>query len=147
MPFFSSAQEFPRWNKADFEIKSIPIEIQRIDHVFLWETDYFFNLPEVNFLSIDSDRKQQVDMLAVIDKTERNKIRRQVDLGSPIPEFQKEKKGVQFSVEPTYRRDNSFNANNLSNNPYFVSPLLYDYYRNNYHTRRNSITISTTPDN
>ncbi|MCH4823750.1 hypothetical protein ML462_11270 [Gramella lutea] len=122
--YFTQAQEY--WDKEDFEISNRSIENSWREIGFSWQTESNFNLPDGSFLHLRPDiQKDQVDMLAVIDKTNRNKIERKIDLGSPLPQRKKEKKIFEISGDFETR-----DPNDNFMNPYFSSP--YNQSRLNY---------------
>lgn len=123
---FAHGQEY--WNPKDFEIGNRGIENTWRDYGFTWQTDSNFDLPNGNFLDLKDDfQKQQVDMLAVITKTNRNKIQRKVDLGSPLPEREREKKTIQFRTEAVQRDQNDIFNDPLRNNPFYRNTNYYNY--------------------
>ena len=126
-----SAQEY--WNKEDFEIGNRGIENTWREFSFNWQEPSSFNLPDGSFLHLSNEiQKDQVDMLAVIDKTNRSKIKMVVDLGSPVPQRKQEKKVFQFSGNVEAR-----DQNDPFTNPYFYNPFLNTYnQRSGFGTRR-----------
>lgn len=122
--FSMEAQEY--WDREDFEIGNRGIENTWREFGFVWQTDSSFDLPDGSFLHLKNEvQKKQVDMLAIIDKSNRNKIQREIDLGSPLPRSNKEKK--LFEVTGEVR---PYDRNDVFHNPYFANPFL-----NNYNTR------------
>ncbi len=128
------AQEY--WDRKDFEIGNRGIENSWREIGFSWQTESKFDLPDGSFLHLrDNIQKDQVDMLAVIDKANRNKVQREIDLGSPLPQRKKEKK--LFEISGDFRERD---PNDIYLNPYFSSPLnqngfnnrRYSPYRYNY---------------
>ena len=120
------AQEY--WDRKDFEIGNRAIENSWREIGFTWQTESQFNLPDGSFLHLkNSIQKEQVDMLAVIDKANRNKVQREIDLGSPLPQRKpKEKKLFEISGELRER-----DPNDIFMNPYFSNP----YYQNRFNNR------------
>ncbi len=73
-------------------------------------------------------------MLAVIDKTNRNRVQREVNLGSPLPQ-QKEKEKKLFEITGDFKvRD----PNEVILNPYYPGPFLHNYSQRTFNTRRYS---------
>ena len=119
--FGASSQEY--WDREDFEIGKRSIENSWREIGFTWQTESSFNISDGSFLHLKNyDQKQQVDMLAVIDKTNRTRVERKIDLGSPLPYVQREKKFIEVSVEPRFR-----DQNDVFTNPYFANPFLNNY--------------------
>ncbi|MCM8570541.1 hypothetical protein NE848_14190 [Gramella jeungdoensis] len=116
-----NAQEY--WDREDFEIGNRGIENTWREYGFVWQTESTFNLPDGSFLHLKNEvQKKQVDMLAIIDRSNRNKIQREIDLGSPLPKSNKEKK--LFEVTGEVR---AYDRNDVFNNPYFANPFLNNY--------------------
>lgn len=127
-----SAQEY--WNREDFEIGNRSIENTWKEVGFTWQTESRFQLPEVNFLEKKVDvQKKQVNMLAVIDEVNRKKVERKVDLGSPIPREEKDRKTFEVSLERRLRDDG-----NIFSNPYYANPFLNNYHYRGFGARRYS---------
>ncbi|GAA4320738.1 hypothetical protein GCM10023115_47930 [Pontixanthobacter gangjinensis] len=133
-----NAQEY--WEREDFEISNRSIENTWREFSFTWQQPSSFKLPDGSFLHLNSQvQDEQVDMLAVIDKTNRNRVERKIDLGSPLPRQKKEKK--LFEISGDFRtRD----QDDIFMNPYYSSPFIqnnngrilnyrrYSPYRYNY---------------
>lgn len=116
-----SAQEY--WDREDFEIGNRGIENSWKDYGFTWQSPSSFNLPDGSFLHLKNNvQKQEIDMLAIIDKSNRNKVQRQIDLGSPLPQLQKEKKFIDITVEARPREQND-----IFTNPYYANPFLNNF--------------------
>lgn len=125
-----SAQEY--WNREDFEIGNRSIENTWQEVGFTWQTESRFQLPEVNFLDkrIDSQKKQ-LNMLAILEEENRKKVERRIDLGSPIPRTEKDKKSFEVSLEGRLRDDRD-----IFTNPYYANPFLNNYYYRGFGVRR-----------
>lgn len=128
--FTVNAQEY--WDREDFEIGNRGIENTWREYGFVWQTQTNFNLPDGSFLHLKNEvQKKQVDMLAIIDKSNRTKIQREINLGSPLPKSNKEKK--LFEVTGEVR---AYDRNDVFNNPYFANPFLNNYYNRGFGVRR-----------
>ncbi|TBW26650.1 hypothetical protein [Gramella sp. KN1008] len=128
--FSMNSQEY--WDREDFEIGNRGIENSWKEYGFVWQTESSFNLPDGSFLHLkDEIQKKQIDMLAIIDKSNRNNVQRKVDLGSPLPKLSREKKIFEVSAEiRPYDRDDVFT------NPYFTNPFLNNYNSRGFGVRR-----------
>lgn len=131
--FFSSglcAQEY--WNKEDFEIGNRGIDNTWREFSFNWQSQSSFSLPDGSFLHLRNDvQKDQIDMLAVIDQTNRNKIQMEFDLGSPLPQRKQERKIFQVSGNFEAR-----DQNDPFTNPYFYNPFLNNFNQRGLGSRR-----------
>ena len=109
-----SAQEY--WDRKDFEIGNRGIENTWREFSFSWQEQSSFNLPDGSFLHLKNHiQSDQIDMLAVIDKTNRNRVQREINLGSPLPQ-RKEKEKKLFEISGDVRvRD----PNDIFLNPYY----------------------------
>ena len=130
---YSQAQEY--WDREDFEISNRSIDNTWREFSFNWQEQSRFNLPDGSFLHLkDQFQDDQVDMLAIIDKTNRNKVERKIDLGSPLPQRrEKEKKLFEFSGDVQVR-----DANDPFINPYYQSPFMQNYNGRTFNSRRYS---------
>ncbi|MCP9199847.1 hypothetical protein MKO06_08020 [Gramella sp. GC03-9] len=116
-----NAQEY--WDREDFEIGNRGIENSWKEIGFTWQTESKFSLPDGSFLHLkDYNPGQQIDMVAIIDQTNRSKIQRKVELGSPLPYAKKDKKFMEVSLEPRLR-----DQNDILTNPYYANPFLNNY--------------------
>lgn len=130
--FSASAQEYERWNQEDFEIGKREIGNTWRDYGFVWQSESSFNLPDGAFLHLKNDvQKKEIDMLAIIDKSNRNRIEREIDLGSPLPRVNKEKKIFEITGEVR-----AYDRNDVFNNPYFTNPFLNNYNNRGFGVRR-----------
>jgi hypothetical protein len=131
--FFSAgltAQEY--WNKEDFEIGNRGIENTWKEFSFNWQAPSSFNLPDGSFLHLkDEFQKDEIDMLAVIHKSNRNRVKMEVDLGSPLPQTKREKKVLQVTGSVKAREQDD-----IFINPYFYNPFLNNYNQRGLGTRR-----------
>lgn len=127
------AQEY--WDRKDFEIGNRSIDNTWREISFTWQTQSSFNLPDGSFLHLNNQvQKEQIDMLAVINQTNRNKVQREIDLGSPLPQRQaKEKKLFEISGELRAR-----DPNDIFLNPYYSNPFLNNYNARGFGSRRYS---------
>mgnify|MGYP001400799196 FL=1 len=95
---FAQAQEY--WDREDFEISNRSIDNTWREFSFNWQTQSNFNLPDGSFLHLkDHIQDDQIDMLAAISKMNKNRVQREVDLGSPLPQRKKEKKRVMLWLQ------------------------------------------------
>lgn len=125
-----SAQEY--WDRKDFEIGNRGIETTWKDFAFNWQMDSDFNLPDGTFLNVDQNKKQQIDMLAVMEDINSKKNQRTVDLGSPLPgRERKEKRIFEITGNADPRQRDTYI------NPY-VAPILDPYNRSIYRLRSGS---------
>ncbi|MBT8318798.1 MAG: hypothetical protein KJP01_01550 [Gramella sp.] len=127
-----NAQEY--WDRKDFEISNRSIENTWKDFSFSWQQQSNFSLPDGAFLHLNNQfQKKEIDMLAVIDKTNRTRVQREVNLGSPLPQQKpKEKKLFEITGDLKVR-----DPNDTFLNPYSPSPFMNPYYRP-FNTRRYS---------
>lgn len=126
----ASAQEY--WDKKDFEIGNRGIETSWREVAFNWQLTSDFNLPDGTFLNVDSNKKQQIDMLAVIDNINAKKQQREIDLGSPLPRREpKERRIFEITGSAEPRPGDTYI------NPY-VAPILDPYNRSIYRLRSSS---------
>lgn len=132
---FSSVNAQEYWDRKDFEIGNRGIDNTWREFSFTWQTQSSFNLPDGSFLHLkDNIQDDQIDMLAVIDKTNRNRVQRQLDLGSPLPQAKlKEKKIFEISGDIRLR-----DPNDIFLNPYYPNPFIQNYNRGTFNTRRYS---------
>jgi hypothetical protein len=128
-----TAQEY--WNRKDFEIGNRGIDIEWREFSFSWQNQSNFNLPDGSFLHLKNEfQKDEIDMLAVIDKANRNKVQRQLNLGSPLPQKKdKEKKLFEITGDFKVRE-----PNDVYLNPYYTNPFFNNYYQPVFPTRRYS---------
>ncbi len=124
------AQEY--WDRKDFEISNRSIDNTWREFSFGWQEQSKFNLPDGSFLHLKNEiQDDQVDMLAIIDKTNRNKVQRKIDLGSPLP-YRKEKEKKLFEISGDFQvRD----PNDNFMNPYFSNPFIQNYNQRGFNTR------------
>lgn len=129
--FSTSAQEFGYWDREDFEIGNRGIQNDWKDFSFNWQQPSEFNISDGSFMHLRNDiQKDQIDMLAIIDKSNRNKITREIELGSPLPQRTREKKIFEVTGNIQARdRNDSFS------NP-FYNPFLNNYNQRSYGVRR-----------
>lgn len=128
-----SAQEY--WDREDFEIGNRGIENTWREFSFSWQEQSRFSLPDGSFLHLKNHiQNDQIDMLAVIDQTNRNRVQREVDLGSPLPQ-RKEKEKKLFEISGDVRARDS---NDIFLNPYYPSPFINNYNRRGLNSRRYS---------
>lgn len=133
LSFGSQAQEY--WDKKDFEISNRSIENTWREFSFTWQQQSSFNLPDGSFLHLkDQFQSEEIDMLAVIDKTNRNRVQREIDLGSPLPQ-RKEKEKKLFEISGDFQRRD---PNDNFMNPYFPSPFMQNYNQRGFNARRYS---------
>jgi len=120
--FQAPAQEFGYWDREDFEIGNKGVQNDWKSLSFRWQEPLQFNISDGSFMHLRNDvQKDQIDMLAVIDKSNRNRITREIDLGSPIPQRTREKKV--FEVTGSVKaRDQTDSFMNPFNQP-FQQPL------------------------
>lgn len=119
----ASAQEY--WDRKDFEISNRSIDNTWREYSFNWQIQSNFNLPDGSFLHLNKRiQKEEIDMLAVIDKTNRNRVQQEVNLGSPLPQRKKEKKIFEISGDVRTR-----DQDDIFMNPYYPSPFLNNYQR------------------
>lgn len=128
-----SAQEY--WDRKDFEIGNRGIDNTWKEFSFNWQTQSSFNLPDGSFLHLKNNvQDEQIDMLAVIDKTNRNRVQRELDLGSPLPQAKSKEKKI-FEISGDIRaRD----QNDIFLNPYYSSPFIHNYNGRSFNSRRYS---------
>ncbi|MDX1762053.1 MAG: hypothetical protein R3218_07865 [Christiangramia sp.] len=118
---FCQAQEY--WDREDFEISNRSIDKTWKEFSFNWQEQSNFNLPDGSFLHLKNDvQDDQVDMLAIIDRANRNRVERKIDLGSPLPQRKREKKIFEISGDFRNR-----DQDDIFMNPYFPS----SYFQNN----------------
>ncbi|TRO65148.1 hypothetical protein [Christiangramia sabulilitoris] len=124
------AQEY--WDRKDFEISNRGIDNTWREFSFNWQQQSNFNLPDGSFLHLRNEfQKEEIDMLAVIDKSNRNRVKQQINLGSPLPlQKPKEKKLFELTGEVKVR-----DANDSFMNPFYPSPFLNNFNRRSYNTR------------
>ncbi|MGA8855115.1 MAG: hypothetical protein WB492_13150 [Christiangramia sp.] len=131
-----SAQEY--WNREDFEIGNRGIEDTWREFSFNWQQQSNFSLPDGSFLHLkDNFQTEEIDMLAIIDKTNRNRVEQKIDLGSPLPQRKKEKKIFEITGDVRTR-----DQDDIFMNPYYSNPFLNNYNQRGFGTRR-----YTTPYN
>ena len=130
---FAQAQEC--WDRKDFEISNRSIDNTWREFSFNWQEQSRFNLPDGSFLHLkDQFQKDEIDMLAVIDKTNRNRVQREVNLGSPLPQGKSKERKI-FEVSGDFRpRD----PNDTFLNPYFPNPFMQSYNQRPFNPRRYS---------
>jgi hypothetical protein len=129
----ASAQEY--WNPKDFEISNRSIDNTWKEFSFSWQNQSNFNLPDGSFLHLkDEFQKDEIDMLAVIDKTNRNKVQRQINLGSPLPQ-KKDKERKLFEITGDFKVRE---PNDIYLNPYYTNPFFNNYYQPVFPSRRYS---------
>lgn len=128
--FGLQAQEY--WDKKDFEISNRSIDNTWREFSFTWQQQSSFNLPDGSFLHLkDQFQSEEIDMLAVIDKTNRNKVQRKIDLGSPLPQ-RKEREKKLFEISGDFQvRD----PNDNFMNPYYSNPFMNNYNQRGFNTR------------
>ena len=128
-----NAQEY--WNREDFEIGNRGIDQSWQEFSFVWQQQSSFTLPDGSFLHLkDQVQEEKVDMLAIIDKTNRNKVERKIDLGSPLPRrAEKDKKFIEITGEVRAR-----DPNDIFLNPYYPSPFMQNYNGRSFNSRRYS---------
>ena len=131
--FGLQAQEY--WDRKDFEISNRSIDNTWREFSFNWQQQSRFNLPDGSFLHLkDQFQSEEIDMLAVIDKTNRNRVQRELDLGSPLPQRkEKDKKLFEISGEIKVR-----DPNDAFLNPYYPNPFMQNYNQRSFNSRRYS---------
>jgi len=126
---FTQAQEY--WDREDFEISNRSIDNTWRELSFSWQTKSNFNLPDGSFLHLKNHlQDDQVDMLAAIDKMNRNRVQQEVDLGSPLPQQKREKKIFEISGELRTR-----DQDDIFMNPYYPA-FLNSYNQRGFGSRR-----------
>ena len=126
---FAQAQEY--WDREDFEISNRSINNTWREFSFNWQTQSNFNLPDGSFLHLkDHIQDDQIDMLAAINKMNRNRVQREVDLGSPLPQRKKEKKIFEISGDVRTR-----DQDDIFMNPYYPT-FLNTYNQRGFGSRR-----------
>lgn len=127
----SSAQAQEYWDREDFEISNRSIDNTWREFSFNWQSQSNFNLPDGSFLHLKNHiQDDQIDMLAAIDKMNRNRVQQEVDLGSPLPQRKKEKKI--FEISGDFRdRDQQ----DIFMNPYYPA-FLNTYNQRGFGSRR-----------
>lgn len=125
-----NAQEY--WDRKDFEIGNRGIDNTWREFSFTWQQQSNFNLPDGSFLYLKNQfQKDEIDMLAVIDKTNKSRIRQEVNLGSPLPQQKpKERKLFELTGEAKVR-----DPNDSFMNPFYPSPFLNNFNQRSYNTR------------
>ncbi len=126
------SQEFQTWNAADFEIdiKALNPELDEFDFG-LDKSD--FNLPSGRFLNVE--KQKGIDMLALIEQ-ENNYRQRTVDIGSPLPKRNNDKKGIEVNTEfGPYNRTGVQN-DALNSNPFYRNQRYYQQSLQNTVRRR-----------
>ncbi len=120
--FLGQAQEY--WDRKDFEISNRGIDNTWREFSFNWQQQSNFNLPDGSFLHLRNEfQKEEIDMLAVIDKTNRNRVQQKVNLGSPLPQQKpKEKKLFELSGDIKVR-----DQNDSFLNPFYPSPFMSNF--------------------
>ncbi|MDR5590621.1 hypothetical protein [Christiangramia sp. SM2212] len=127
---FAQAQEY--WDREDFEISNRSIDNTWREFSFNWQTQSSFNLPDGSFLHLkDNIQSDQIDMLAAIDKMNRNRVQQKVDLGSPLPQRKREKKIFEVTGDIRAR-----DQDDIFMNPYYTNPFLNNYNQRGFGTRR-----------
>ncbi|CAL67037.1 hypothetical protein [Christiangramia forsetii] len=125
----AQAQEY--WDREDFEISNRSIENTWREFSFNWQAQSNFNLPDGSFLHLKNHiQDDQIDMLAAIDKMNRNRIQQEVDLGSPLPQRKTEKKIFEISAELRTR-----DKDDIFMNPYYPT-FLNSYNQRGFGSRR-----------
>jgi len=131
------AQEF--WDVTDFEISNYSIEPAWSDLSFgqqFFKGD--FNLPSGEFINVDEGKPASVDMLGILEE-QRNRVKRTVDIGSPLPKVKREEKAFEISGNYKIRdKDKPYN-DALNSNPYYQNQRSYQNalhrqsFRNRYY--------------
>ncbi len=115
------AQEFEAWNAADFDLNRKELNRSLDDFDFGFEKSNF-NLPNGKFLNVDKNKRNGIDIVALID--EKNNYRqRTVDIGSPIPK--KERKDFEFSNQTGLYNRAQVENDALNSNPYYRNQRIY----------------------
>lgn len=132
---FTSVNGQEYWDRKDFEIGNRGIEYTWKEFSFVWQQESNFNLPDGSFLHLkDQTKQEEVDMLAVIDKTNRNRVQRKIDLGSPLPQKkEKERKIFELTGDVKVR-----DPNEVFLNSYYPSPFMQNYNGRLFNMRRYS---------
>ncbi|HEY9185882.1 MAG TPA: hypothetical protein VIM94_11205 [Salegentibacter sp.] len=115
------AQEFESWNAADFDLSRKELNRSLEDFDFGFEKSNF-NLPSGKFLNVDQNKRNGVDIVALID--EKNNYRqRTVDIGSPLPK--KERKDFELSTQTRLYKRAEVENEALNSNPYYRNQRIY----------------------
>ncbi|MGY5850528.1 hypothetical protein [Salegentibacter sp. F14] len=115
------AQEFETWNAADFDLSRKDLNRGLGDFDFGFEKSNF-NLPSGKFLNVDKNKRNAVDIVALIDE-KNNYQQRTVDIGSPLPK--KERKDFEFTNQTGLYRRAEVENDALNSNPYYRNQRIY----------------------
>lgn len=115
------AQEFEAWNPADFDLSRNELNLGMENFDFGFEKSSF-NLPSGEFLNVDQNKRNGIDIVALID--EKNNYRqRTVDIGSPLPK--KERKDFEISNNNGLYNRAEVENDALNSNPYYRNQRIY----------------------
>lgn len=115
------AQEFEPWNPADFDLSRNELNLGMENFDFGFEKSSF-NLPSGEFLNVDQNKRNGIDIVALID--EKNNYRqRTVDIGSPLPK--KERKDFEISNNNGLYNRAEVENDALNSNPYYRNQRIY----------------------
>ena len=115
------AQEFEAWNPADFDLSRNELNLSLENFDFGFEKSNF-NLPSGKFLNADQNKRNGVDIVALIDE-KNNFKQRTVDIGSPLPK--KERKDFELSNNNGIYNRAEVENDALNSNPYYRNQRIY----------------------
>ena len=115
------AQEFESWNPADFDLSRNEINRSLEDFDFGFEKSRF-DLPSGEFLNVDNNKRNGIDIVALIDE-KNNYQQRTVDIGSPLPK--KERKDFEFNNQTRFNNRAEVENDALNSNPYYQNQRFY----------------------